>query len=72
MEKQRENSLQDVTCYKCNNCGKTFKKPHHTWFICIECHKKDRDTIAKELSGLKWQLENVGYDERLKHKLELE
>ena len=82
-----------VTAFDCNRCDKTFKKPHNVWFICIECHKKDRDTIAKklkaelqnalslaseaerikrEISSLDWQLENVGYNERLSDKLELE
>lgn len=49
-------------CYECTYCDKEFKKPHHVWFICIECHKDNQEHDE----------EGYGYKERLKAKLELE
>ena len=49
-------------CYECTYCDKEFKKPHHVWFICIECHNDNQEHDE----------EGYGYKERLKAKLELE
>ena len=49
-------------CYECTYCDKEFKKPHHVWFICIECHKDNQE----------YDEEGYGYKERLKARLELE
>ncbi len=38
-------------CYECTYCDKEFKKPHHVWFICIECHKEKIYESQSKLDG---------------------